>query len=110
MRNTSPRRIARTTLWVISILLAVVGVNVVGILLFGGTHQWDVWLHEHRLHFLAWRLCLYIGLAIGWHWMRNRVVHREASDGSSRRLMRAEIFAVIAIAAVEISALRQIVQ
>lgn len=108
MRNTSPPRIARTILWATSILLGVIGVNVVGILLFGGTHQWDGWLHEHKPHFLAWRLCLYIGLAVGWYGMRNRVVQREPSEDSSRRLMRAEIFAAISIAAVEISALRQI--
>ena len=100
-RNSPLRRIAVVALWSISILFIVIAVNVFGIVMIGGTQQWDRWLIDHRLHFFVWRAFLYVGLAFGWYWMRARVVDRETSNQTSMRLRRAEVSAALAIALVE---------
>jgi hypothetical protein len=95
------RRAGLVLLWVILLLVAAVAANVVGIHLAGGIEGWQQWLTAHTNHFLAWRLLLYAGTAWGWLWMRRRVLARE--PGARQRLLRAEITAVMTIAALEIS-------
>jgi len=97
------RRASLTLLWVLLLLVATITANVVGIHLAGGIEGWQQWLDDHSGHFLAWRLLLYAGTTWGWCWMRRRVLAREAETGTHRRLRTAEIAAVIAIAALEIS-------
>lgn len=104
-RNFPLRRIAVSTLWAASILLAAVAVNVVGIAVIGSTFKWDRWLSDHRMHLFVWRFILYVSLVLGWCWMRTRVVNRETSGNPSVRLRRAEISAVLVIALVETGAL-----
>lgn len=95
------RRAGLVLLWAILLLVAAVAANVVGIHLAGGIEGWQQWLTEHTNHFLAWRLLLYAGTAWGWLWMRRRVLTREPV--ARQRLLRAEIAAVVAVAALEIS-------
>ncbi|HHK4245182.1 TPA: hypothetical protein ACQTXT_003996 [Pseudomonas aeruginosa] len=85
------------------VLLAAVAANVVGIHLAGGSDGWQAWLTAHSTYFLIWRLLLYAGTAYGWIWMRRRVLAREPDAGTRRRLLRAELAAVVAVAALELS-------
>ncbi|MNF57043.1 hypothetical protein D3C84_385550 [compost metagenome] len=97
------RRAGLVVLWALLVLLAAVATNVIGINLAGGIEGWQTWLTAHSNHFLAWRLLLYAGTAYGWIWMRRRVLAREPDAGTRRRLLRAEMAAVFAVAALEIS-------
>ena len=45
--------------------------------MIGDIDRWTQWLKEKAAFFLLWRLCLYITVAYGWWWMRNRVIQRE---------------------------------
>ncbi|MCK2094546.1 hypothetical protein [Thauera aromatica] len=95
------RRAGLVLLWVILLLVVTIAANVVGIHLAGGIEDWQQWLTAHASYFLAWRLLLYGVTAWGWLWMRRRVLARE--PGARQRLLRAEIAAVVAVAALEIS-------
>lgn len=96
------RRVALAALWV-TLLLAAVVANLVGIRLTGSIEHWQQWMDAQAGYFLAWRLLLYAGTVWGWLWMRRRLLAREP-DGSARaRLMRVEVAAVLAVAALEIS-------
>lgn len=97
------RRAGLVLLWAILLLVATVIANVVGIHLAGGIEGWQQWLTEHTGHFMTWRLLLYASTAWGWLWMRRRVLAREQEAGTRQRLLRAEIAAVVAVAALEIS-------
>ncbi|WP_137823480.1 hypothetical protein [Pseudomonas sp. D(2018)] len=101
------RRAGLVLLGALLVLLAAVAANVVGLHLAGGIEGWQAWLTAHSNHFLAWRLLLYASTACGWLWMRRRVLAREPDAGTRRRLLRAEMAAVVAVAAVEISPLLQ---
>lgn len=103
MNGVRLRRAGLVLLWAILVLLAAVAANIVGIHLAGGIDGWQTWLAAHSNHFLAWRLLLYAGTAYGWIWMRRRVLAREPDAGTRRRLLRAEMAAVAAVAALEIS-------
>lgn len=85
------------------VLLAAVAANVVGIHLAGGIDGWQAWLTAHSTYFLTWRLLLYAGTAYSWIWMRRRVLAREPDAGTRRRLLRAELASVVAVAALELS-------
>ncbi|WP_313053435.1 hypothetical protein [Pseudomonas lopnurensis] len=95
------RRLGLALLWTLLLLTATVAANLVGIHQASGIEGWQQWLTAHTGHFLAWRLFLYAGTAWGWIWMRRRVLARE--PGARQRLLRAEIAAVVAVAALEIS-------
>lgn len=97
------RRAGLALLSALLVLLATVAANVIGIHLAGGIDDWQVWLTAHSKHFLVWRLMLYAGTAYGWIWMRRRVLARELDAGTRRRLLRAELAAVVAVAALELS-------
>lgn len=101
-RRPSPLRLAASLLlWITLLLMVAVTVNVLGIQLAGSIESWQQWLANHAGHFLVWRLLLYASTACGWMWMRRRVLARE--PGARQRLLRVEIAAVIAVAALEIS-------
>lgn len=104
-QRSLPRRVALAALWTIIILSLLIGVNVLGIVMIGSPGQWDRWLIEHQVPLFVWRLFLYAALALGWFWMRRRVINRENSGEASSRLHRAEISAVLAIALVEMGGL-----
>lgn len=97
------RRLSRTLLYVLAILLAASVINVLGIWLVGDVSGWSRWLYEHSGHFAVWRGVLYAATAFGWRWMRGRVLCRESNPETRARLLRAEIAAVLAIAALEIA-------
>ncbi|VFR52091.1 FIG00958347: hypothetical protein [plant metagenome] len=102
------RRLGRRTgaglLWAVA-LLAVAAANVFGIAMLGSLDGWQRWLAQASGLFLLWRLCLYAATACGWRWMRRRVLARDGSDQARRRLVRTEVAAVVAIAALEIGLL-----
>ena len=89
------------TLTVVTIILHVVAIRLVG-----GIVAWQHWLHAHAWMFGIWRLGLYAMIVRGWWWMRTRVQQREPSPEARRRLVRAEIAAVLAIALTECVAMR----
>lgn len=103
MNGVRLRRAGLVVLWALLVLLAAVAANVIGIQLTGGIEGWQAWLTAHSNHSLAWRLLLYAGTAYGWIWMRRRVLAREPDADTRQRLLRAEMAAVVAVAALEIS-------
>ncbi|MCY1297322.1 hypothetical protein D9M70_467580 [compost metagenome] len=107
MNGVRLRRAGLVVLGALLVLLAAVAANVVGLHLAGGIEGWQAWLTAHSNHFLAWRLLLYASTAYGWIWMRRRVLAREPDAGTRQRLLRAEMAAVVAVAAVDISPLLQ---
>ncbi|MNO04981.1 hypothetical protein D3C81_2261930 [compost metagenome] len=62
----------------------------------------------HTDHFLIWRLVLYAGTAWGWLWMRRRVLAREPGGTPQPHLLRADLAAALAVAALEICQLVQV--
>ncbi|WP_376779331.1 hypothetical protein [Pseudomonas lopnurensis] len=105
MNMSGVRRAGLVLLWVFLLLIAATAVNVIGIHLAGSIEGWEQWLAAHAGYFLVWRLLLYGGTAWGWLWMRRRVLAREPGADTRRRLLRAEIAAVLAIAVLEVSQL-----
>lgn len=107
------RRAAVALLWLVLIVAAAVGANVVGIYLIGSVAGWERWLAASAGYFFIWRLCLYGATAYGWIWMRRRLLAREDQSGTDRqarrRLIRAEVAAVVAMVALEASLLLQAV-
>jgi len=92
----------RATLLCVLVVLVATGINVVAIRVFGGIDGWEHWLEQHRVHLLAWRLCIYGGTAYAWRWMRKRVLLRESDAGTKTRLRRVEAAAVAVIVALEV--------
>ncbi|WP_333983606.1 hypothetical protein [Ectopseudomonas khazarica] len=103
MKGLRLRHAGLVLLGALLVLLAAVAANLIGIHLAGGIDGWQAWLTVHSTHFLAWRLMLYAGTAWGWLWMRRRVLAREPDAGTRRRLLRADLAAVVAVAALELS-------
>jgi hypothetical protein len=101
------RRVARTLIWTLLLLALAMVANVVGIALIGSVDGWQHWMARASGYFLVWRLCLYGVPNYGWLWMRRRLLAREPDAQARRRLLRAEIAGVAAIAALEISLLFQ---
>jgi hypothetical protein len=97
------QRAARVLLWGMLLLIAATAANVAGIHLAGSLDGWRQWLKSQTDHFLIWRLLLYAGTAWGWRWLRRRVVAREPGGKTQSRLLRAEMAAVLAVTALEIS-------
>jgi hypothetical protein len=106
-RRPLTRRLALALLCVLAVLLAAATVNLVGISLMGDTKGWSEWLLEHTTHFAVWRGILYSATALGWWWMRVRVLRRESNRETRARLLRTEISAVLAVTVLEITMLLQ---
>lgn len=102
------RRMAKALLWTSVLLAAALAANLIGIYRFGSIDGWARWMAAASGYFLLWRLCLYAATAIGWRWMRRRLLAREPNEAARRRLIRAEVAGVLAIAALECSLLLQV--
>jgi len=101
------RNVGKTLLWTVLLLALAVAANILGIWLLGSIDDWQRWLSAAAAYFFVWRLCLYAATIYGWRWMRRRLLARESSEDARKRLVRAEVAAVIAVAALEISLLMQ---
>jgi len=101
------RNVGKALLWTVLLLALAVAANVLGIYLLGSIDDWQRWLSAAAEYFLVWRLCLYVATIYGWRWMRRRLLAREAGADARKRLIRAEVAAVIAVAALEISLFMQ---
>lgn len=110
MRTRRWPRIGRSLVTALAMLLAItvvmIAIHAVGVRIVGNVAAWQRWLHMHAWMFRLWRLALYVAILRGWWWMRTRVHQRDRSPDARRRLMRAEIAAVLAIALTELVALR----
>ncbi|HGF2965839.1 hypothetical protein QZN29_28280 [Burkholderia multivorans] len=106
MRTRRWPRIGRPLIIALAMLLAMIAAHAVGIRIAGNVAAWQRWLHMHAWMFRLWRLALYVAILRGWWWMHTRVRQRDGSPDARRRLMRAEIAAVLAIVLTEIVALR----
>ncbi|CAJ9214764.1 Uncharacterised protein [Burkholderia pseudomallei] len=89
-----------------ALMMVAIVVHVIGVRLVGSVAAWQRWLHTHAWMFGLCRLGLYAAIVRGWWWMRTRVRQRESSANAQRRLMRAEIAAVLAIVLTELVAMR----
>lgn len=96
-------RIGMALLWTVVLLAVAIAVNVIGIRLLGDIASWDHWMNDHSSHFLAWRLLLYAGTICAWMWLHQRLQRREPGAVTNQRLLRTEIAAVLALAAIESS-------
>jgi len=106
-RGLFHRSVGKALLWTVLLLALAVVANVLGIYLLGSIDDWQSWLDAAAGVFFVWRLCLYAATIYGWRWMRRRLLAREAGDDARKRLIRAEVAAVIAIVALEISLFMQ---
>lgn len=97
------QRASLVLLWSILLLAVAVAINLVGIHMAGSIESWQQWLAAHASLFLIWRLLLYACTVWGWIWMRRRLLARQPEASARQRLLRAEIAAVLAVAALEIS-------
>ena len=102
----APRSLVIVLATLAALTVVTIILHVVGIRLVGGIVAWQRWLHVHTWMFGIWRLGLYVAIVRGWRWMRTRVQQREPSPEARRRLVRAEIAAVLAIALTECVAMR----
>ncbi len=99
--GTRLRRAAPIVCGLAVVIATAVLVNAAGIRLAGDADHWMQWMRGHTNYFRAWRLLLYVGTALGWIWMRRRVLQREPSPDARRRLMRLEIATVMALTLLE---------
>jgi len=105
-------RILRHPIWpasacLLALAALAVFVNMAGVTLLGGVTQWTLWLHDHRLHFFLWRLCVYALTGWGWLWMRRRIRKTGVTSGAEVRLIRVEAAAITTVVLVEAVALLQ---
>jgi hypothetical protein len=82
-------------------MAAAFAANVVGIYLLGSIENWARWLAQTSGYFRLWRLGLYAATLYGWLWMRRRLLARTPDRAAGRRLLCAEIAAVLAITTLE---------
>jgi len=101
------RNVGKVLLWTALLLALAVAANILGIYLLGSINHWQNWLDAAAGGFFVWRLCLYAATIYGWRWMRRRLLARESGSETKHRLIRAEIAAMIAVAALEISLMVQ---
>jgi len=101
------RNVGKALLWTVLLLALAVAANILGIYLLGSIHDWQNWLSAAAAYFFVWRLCLYAATIYGWRWMRRRLLACETDGDARKRLIRAEVAAVIAVAVLEISLLVQ---
>jgi hypothetical protein len=99
------RRVGAVLLWTLLLLVMAFVANIIGIRLAGSIDGWQRWMDAHAGHFLVWRLLLYVGTIWGWLWMRRRLRTREPERAAGHHLLRAEIAAVVALIALEMSLL-----
>lgn len=106
-RRWFSRPAGQLIIWAVLLIVAAFVINVIGIRLLGSVERWEHWMDDNAGLFLAWRLLLYAATAWGWIWMRKRLLAREPDATARQRLQRAEIAAVLAITALEVSTLLQ---
>jgi hypothetical protein len=95
------RRVGVVLVWCLAILGVAILVNVTGIRLVGSVAGWIGWLERHAGVFLIWRLVLYGVIALGWLWMRKRLLQREAAAETAWRLARIEAASLLVVALLE---------
>jgi hypothetical protein len=100
-RSPFSRRLWVTLACILLVVFVATAINVLGIRAMGSIGGWESWLEQHRLYFLAWRLCMYGATAYGWWWMRKRVLLREPDADTKTRFHRVEAAAVIVVLALE---------
>jgi hypothetical protein len=69
--------------------------------LLGSIENWARWLAQTSGYFRLWRLGLCAATLYGWLWMRRRLLARTPDRAAGRRLLCAEIAAVLAITTLE---------
>lgn len=94
------RRAMMTVFWLVVLIVTAVAMNLIGIRVVGDAEAWQQWLRGHAAYFLAWRVCLYGGIAYGWWRVRGHVIRR-SNAGARARIVRAEVAAVVVLALLE---------
>lgn len=72
---------------------------------YGDVPAWQRWTQDNATGLLVWRLGLYLAIAVGWCWIRRRLLQREPQ--ARKRVWRIELGTVLAVVLLEISLLRQ---
>ncbi|MGZ8064208.1 hypothetical protein [Pseudomonas aeruginosa] len=88
-------------------VLMVIGLAVVGTLLslfalnhFGGIQAFETWRDQHYDSLLAWRLCLYGLIALGWLKVKQK---RTFSAAQRTRILRIELLVILLFVLLESS-------
>ncbi len=100
------RQLGRGVLISLAVLVAmtllVVLLNAVFLRLFDNLQQWQEWRSNHYWHLLAWRLVLYITLAVAWLKLKARLPESERQR-LRMRVLRVEILVVLLVLLIELS-------
>lgn len=107
MKQSKTRRItkAQAILWATLITLAIVVIGLLSTEAANGISGLSQWLRMQASALLIWRLVLYSSTAFCWYRMRCRLNKQGFSEHQHRRLLYAEITAVVAIALLELQTL-----
>lgn len=89
--------------WCLTVIGMAILANMIGIRLVGSVAGWVRWLETHAGFFLVWRLLLYGVIALGWLWIRKRLLQREPATETAWRLMRIEVASILVVALLETS-------
>ena len=95
------RPLGRGLLWIFSLVVVAILINLLAIRLLGDAQGWSHWLRDHALGLLLWRMGLYAALIYGWWRMRTRLLRHE--PGPTQRLRRAEAAGIAALVLLEVS-------
>lgn len=99
-------RMGRRVLIGLSILLAVsvlaVLLNTALLRMFDNIQHWQEWRTDHYWLLLAWRLTLYIALAVAWVKLKARLPEPERLK-SRNRLLKVEVLVVLLVLLIELS-------
>lgn len=103
LRRVFSRQVAVTIMWLFILGTVSFVVNTAGIRITGSVQNWTSWLNNHASYFLVWRILLYIVVAYGWYWMRQRLILREPTVQAKQRIIRIECSTICALLALEVS-------
>lgn len=102
--RSSPHRRLLSAESSIMMSLAAMTVYLVSTVPNGG---YEHWLAKHQGQLLVWRICVYVALAAGWCWIRQRLIQQEKGPEPWQCIRRTELGAVVAVVLLEAIALLQ---
>ncbi len=100
------RRVGRSLLLVMGVLLATTALaallSAVLMSVFDNAEQWQAWRTDHYWPLFAWRLMLYIALAVAWLKLKARLPQSERTR-RRKGLLKIEVMVILLVLMVELS-------